>query len=98
MKKYILNIAIFLILFNNPSLLPQIFLQNRNHFQLENWIFYKGDIHEAERGYRISEEGWEKVTVPHTWNAEDVLTKGNHLSRPLLIPKIISKNTSRLFL
>ena len=79
MKKYILNIAIFLILFNNPSLLPQIFLQNRNHFQLENWIFYKGDIHEAERGYRISEEGWEKVTVPHTWNAQDVLTEGNHL-------------------
>jgi hypothetical protein len=79
MKKYILYISACLILFNYTSLFPQNFLHHRNHFQLENWMFYKGDIYSAERGHSISEEGWEKVTVPHTWNAEDVLTKGTHL-------------------
>ena len=67
------------ILFNNTFLFPQNFFQHRNHFQIENWMFYKGDIYKAERGHRISEQGWEKVAVPHTWNAEDVLTEGIHL-------------------
>jgi hypothetical protein len=79
MKKKLFYISSFLMLFNYTSLFPQYFLQYRNHFGLENWILYKGDIYQAERGHRISEEGWEKVTVPHTWNAEDVLTKGTHL-------------------
>lgn len=44
MKKYILNMSVFLILLNNTSLFPQNFLQHRNFFQLEDWMFYKGDI------------------------------------------------------
>jgi len=79
MKKNILRMTFALILFNCMILSSQSFLQHRNSFQLENWTFYKGDIHTAERGNHISEEGWEKVTVPHTWNAKDVLTKGRHL-------------------
>jgi beta-galactosidase len=62
----------------SPNVYSQSFLTHRDNFQLINWKFYKGDILSAESGDKISEDGWENVTVPHTWNAEDVLTKGDH--------------------
>lgn len=79
MKNNNFKLLFLIILLNYTPLFSQNFLQHRNHFQIENWMFYKGDIYRAERGNRISDEGWEKVNVPHTWNAEDVLTKGTHL-------------------
>jgi hypothetical protein len=54
----------------------QEFLQYRNNFKLEKWEFYKGEIHSAESAGAIDETGWQEVSVPHTWNAQDVLTDG----------------------
>ena len=51
---------------------------NRENYELAGWKFYKGDILSAESGDRISEKGWQDVNIPHTWNAEDVLTEGDH--------------------
>jgi hypothetical protein len=39
-------------------------------------MFYKGEIHTGENGGNIDETGWQEVTVPHTWNAQDVMTDG----------------------
>ncbi len=58
------------------SLFGQEFLQHRDQFPLVQWQFYPGDIYSAESGDPISNQGWENVTVPHTWNAKDVLTEG----------------------
>lgn len=53
------------------------FIKLRENFQLVNWKFHKGEIHRAEsRSIRYT-DAWEDVTVPHTWNAKDVLTKGS---------------------
>jgi hypothetical protein len=54
----------------------QDFLQYRYNFKLDRWKFHKGEIHSAESGGAIDETGWQDVTVPHTWNAHDVITKG----------------------
>jgi hypothetical protein len=54
----------------------QDFMQYRDHFTLDKWRFYKGEIHSAESAGNIDETGWQEVTVPHTWNAQDVLTDG----------------------
>lgn len=54
----------------------QDFLQYRENQQLTNWMFYKGEIHNAESGGKIDETSWEEVSVPHTWNAHDVFTEG----------------------
>lgn len=62
----------------STEIYSQEFLNHRNRFPLVNWKFYKGDITSAESGNKISEEGWEDVTVPHTYNAKDVLTEGAH--------------------
>src|SRR4030042_4923730 len=62
-----------------PALLivnAQEFLQFRNSVTLDKWIFYKGEIHTGESAGSIDETGWQEVTVPHTWNAQDVLTDG----------------------
>ncbi len=56
--------------------LAQEFLQHRSSFKLEKWKFYKGEIHSAESAGIIDETGWQEVSVPHTWNAQDVLTDG----------------------
>ena len=56
----------------------QDFLGHRDNFKLVDWKFYKGDIHSAESGDKISEQEWQDVTIPHTWNAKDVLTDGDH--------------------
>lgn len=56
----------------------QEFLQYRNHITLDKWMFYKGEIHTGESAGNIDETGWQEITVPHTWNAQDVLTDGPH--------------------
>ncbi|MBN2104158.1 DUF4982 domain-containing protein [bacterium] len=72
-------ILVCLAIFSGTGLLSgQEFLQYRNQERLRNWTFYPGDIQSAESGDVISPEGWEDVIVPHTWNAEDVLTEGIH--------------------
>jgi len=53
-------------------------LDYRDNLKLIDWKFYKGDIRAAESRDDISMQGWEDVKVPHTWNAKDVLTKGDH--------------------
>ncbi|MBN2520790.1 MAG: DUF4982 domain-containing protein [Bacteroidales bacterium] len=69
-------IASILFFINLGLIFSQEFLQYRNNFQLQNWKFYKGDINSAGSGDWISLEGWEDITIPHTWNAKDVLTEG----------------------
>jgi beta-galactosidase len=66
------------VLFVAGNAFSQGFLGYRDSFNIANWKFYKGDIHSAESGDKISEQGWEDVTIPHTWNAKDVLTAGDH--------------------
>jgi beta-galactosidase len=66
------------VLFDADNAFSQEFLGYRDSFNITNWKFYKGDIHSAESGDKISEQGWEDVTIPHTWNAKDVLTEGDH--------------------
>jgi len=66
------------VLFGADNAFSQGFWSYRDSFNIVDWKFYKGDIHSAESGDKISEQGWEGVTVPHTWNAKDVLTEGDH--------------------
>ena len=66
------------VFFGAGNAFSQEFLGYRESFNITNWKFYKGDIHSAESGDKISEQGWESVTIPHTWNAKDVLTEGDH--------------------
>ncbi|HUI30111.1 MAG TPA: glycoside hydrolase family 2 TIM barrel-domain containing protein [Candidatus Acidoferrales bacterium] len=51
-------------------------MQYRYNFKLDKWKFHKGEIHSAESGGTIDETGWQDITVPHTWNSQDVLTDG----------------------
>ncbi len=55
----------------------QSFLQHRNRLQFKQWTFHKGDIHSAESPRLLSSDDWSRITVPHTWNAQDVLTEGD---------------------
>ncbi|MGA2677699.1 MAG: glycoside hydrolase family 2 TIM barrel-domain containing protein [Sedimentisphaerales bacterium] len=72
-------VALVLVgLFGADNAFSQGFLGYRDSFNIVDWKFYKGDIHSAESGDKISEQGWEGVTIPHTWNAKDVLTEGDH--------------------
>jgi hypothetical protein len=75
-------VGLFLaVLFGTNNVFSQSFLDYRDSFKLVDWKFYKGDIHSAESGGDISGQGWEDVKVPHTWNAKDVLTEGDHCYR-----------------
>ncbi len=76
MKVYVLTGV--LVWFPTANAYSQDFLKHRDSFKLVDWKFYKGDIQSAESGEKISEQGWEDVTVPHTWNAKDILTEGDH--------------------
>ena len=86
MKIMIPKVVFSLILISFMTLYSQSFLQYRKSIQLENWIFHKGDVYLADRGNNITDGNgnsiydvnWQKVTVPHTWNAKDVLTEGNN--------------------
>ena len=71
-------VLVLAVLFGAGNAFSQEFLGYRDSFNITNWKFYKGDIHSAESGDKISEQGWEDVTIPHTWNAKDVLTEGDH--------------------
>ncbi len=70
--------AVLAVLLGTDNVFSQDFLGHRDNFNIVDWKFYKGDIHSAESGDKISEQGWENVTIPHTWNAKDVLTEGDH--------------------
>jgi len=67
----------FAVLFGADNSFSQGFLSHRDSFKLVDWKFYKGDVRSAESAGDISQRGWEDVQVPHTWNAEDVLTNGD---------------------
>ncbi|MBN1417012.1 MAG: DUF4982 domain-containing protein [Bacteroidales bacterium] len=67
--------VLIIILLSQP-LIAQEFLQHREHFTLDKWKFYKGEYHSAENAGYIDETSWQDVVVPHTWNAQDVLTDG----------------------
>ncbi len=73
-KMLVLFVVANLSVSNN--VFSQDFLKLRENFQLEDWKFYKGDIHQAESQNITYTDAWEDITVPHTWNAKDVLTKG----------------------
>lgn len=38
-----------------------------------NWLFRKGEATETPSQAAASQAGWEKISLPHTWNATDVL-------------------------
>ncbi|MGD0573485.1 MAG: glycoside hydrolase family 2 TIM barrel-domain containing protein [Sedimentisphaerales bacterium] len=78
MRIKICIVAVLAVLLGTVNAFSQDFLGHRDNFNVVDWKFYKGDIHSAESGDKISEQGWENVTVPHTWNAKDVLTEGDH--------------------
>lgn len=75
-KALLVSIGIISILLSSTIAYSQEFLQYRYNFKLENWKFHKGEIHSADSGGPIDETGWSDVTIPHTWNAQDVLTDG----------------------
>ncbi len=54
----------------------QPFLKHRNTLQLTDWKFFKGDVSHAEKHGNNPAGSWQNIKVPHTWNAEDVLTEG----------------------
>ncbi len=78
MRIKIYVVAVLAALLGTVTVFSQDFLGHRDNFNIVEWKFYKGDIHSAESGDKISEQGWESVTIPHTWNAKDVLTEGDH--------------------
>ncbi|MCJ7776964.1 MAG: glycoside hydrolase family 2 protein, partial [Sedimentisphaerales bacterium] len=78
MRIKIYIVAVLVVLLGAGNVFSQDFLGHRDNFKVVNWKFYEGDIHSAESGDKISEQGWEDVTIPHTWNAKDVLTEGDH--------------------
>ncbi len=76
-QKVFLALGIILFVFlSNRNANSQDFLQYRNNFKLDKWKFHKGEIYSAESDGTIDETGWQDITVPHTWNAQDVLTDG----------------------
>ncbi len=75
MKKTILLLVI-IVGFNTTF--AQQFLEQRSSFQLSDWKFYKGDYAAANKPSVVIDENWEDVTVPHTWNAKDILNEGRN--------------------
>jgi beta-galactosidase len=78
MKIKVYVVVVLAVLLGTVNVFSQDFLGHRDNFNIVDWKFYKGDIHSAESAGDISGRGWENVKVPHTWNAEDVLTEGDH--------------------
>jgi hypothetical protein len=72
----ICRIVFLCLLAGAQTLLGQPFLQHREHVLLDRWKFHKGHIQAAEHLQMPSTDGWQDVSVPHTWNAQDVLTEG----------------------
>ncbi len=71
-----LQLWIIASLLGAVNLSSQNFLAHRNPTLLENWKFQKREVHAAESVRFPSEDGWTDVSVPHTWNAKDILTEG----------------------
>tara|TARA_R110002051_G_scaffold318695_1_gene401393 strand:- start:40906 stop:43500 length:2595 start_codon:yes stop_codon:yes gene_type:complete len=46
--------------------------QNKRHIETlnDNWSFYKGSL---EKPFEENINSWEKVTLPHSWNTQDIL-------------------------
>lgn len=78
MKVSVYVAVVLAVFFGAGNTFSQSFLNYRDNFKLIDWKFYKGDIRAAESKDDISMQGWEDVKVPHTWNAADVLTEGDH--------------------
>lgn len=70
-------ILLFISFFVFVNLNAQEFLAHRDSFKIENWKFHKGEIHAADAAEEASGDEWLPITVPHTWNAEDVFTEGS---------------------
>ena len=50
----------------------------RKLVSLDNgWSFIKGDAEGAEK-VAYDDKNWQQLSIPHTWNATDVLEKGKH--------------------
>ena len=64
MKKVIQILFLFSITIN--------FAQQIRHIETvnENWNFYKGSL---ENPFEENISSWEKVTIPHSWNTQDIL-------------------------
>jgi hypothetical protein len=73
-----LQICIIGFFLGTVSALSQTFLIHRSPLLLENWKFQKREVHAAESVRLPSMDGWADVTVPHTWNAQDILTLGEN--------------------
>lgn len=57
-----------LFLLFNICLLSSIGAQERLSTTINsNWLFFKGDT------TKISKTAWERISIPHTWNAKDVM-------------------------
>ena len=61
--------------FAQPSVFSQDFLKNREVETLTNWDFLLGN-EIPPRVTKYASRKWVPVSVPHTWNAKDVLEKG----------------------
>jgi beta-galactosidase/beta-glucuronidase len=76
MKEFLVTIGILCFSLSGSIVYSQDFLQYRQNFKLEKWKFHKGEIHSADNCNSIDESHWSDITVPHTWNVQDVLTDG----------------------
>ena len=49
----------------------------------ENWTFHKGaqGVNENFSAVKFNDSGWEKISLPHTWNVEDGSDGGNNYYR-----------------
>lgn len=72
------SLFIFLfLLIASHSIIAQEFLKKRSSKVLTNWKFSKSDFWKYSENLKNGKGSiWENVTVPHTWNAKDVLTEG----------------------
>lgn len=77
-KSYLWSTVLLIVLLGTSKADCENFWQYRDNFQIVKWMFYKPDILSAESGDKIPEQDWQAVTVPHTYNAQDVLTAGDH--------------------
>ncbi|WP_298486187.1 glycoside hydrolase family 2 TIM barrel-domain containing protein [uncultured Maribacter sp.] len=66
---------IIILIICGTTLNAQEFLTKRNPKVLKEWKFSKADF--WKKGIDNDKETiWKNVTIPHTWNAKDVLTEG----------------------
>jgi len=71
MRYYTIFFVAFLILAFSKSGIGQQQLQADNRITLANWLFKKDSL--ATDPQDLSTTGWSAVTVPHSWNTQDVM-------------------------